>query len=29
MSFDKREAGAGGKTGEKVSQKIFNELPGP
>ena len=29
MNFDKGEAGAGGKTSETVSQKIFDELPGP
>jgi hypothetical protein len=29
MNFDKGEAGAGEKTSETVSQKIFDELPVP
>jgi hypothetical protein len=29
MNFNKREAGAGEKTGETVSRKIFDALPGP
>ena len=29
MNFDKGGAEVGAKTGETVSQKIFDELPGP